>query len=227
MSKRNGFTLIELLVVVAIIAVLVAILLPALSKSRMMARDALCKNNVRSIGTGMMIYAGENFGKTIWPAFNGWSAPEEIVTWKSILFYRGFVKSKEAFICPGMAARNLSFWDAYHASSPLWMGSYGLNCLWQGWPSGPSYSGTNLDKINEPSTKYLIADNNGDWPLIYYLTSIEEMLGNPESTWGFKIDIWRHEGTKAMIAFADGHVEPQTKDQIYPPVGDFLLHFRE
>ncbi len=63
MQKKHGFTLIELLVVVAIIAVLVAILLPTISKARLMARVTRAHVELRGITIALQMYQQENYDK--------------------------------------------------------------------------------------------------------------------------------------------------------------------
>ncbi len=108
----SGFTLVELLVVISIIAMLLAIMMPALNKARRKAERILCLNNVKSQYTTQITYASANNGK--FPSHSDFS-PEYVQSWyKSnapanqysqvyVALNKGYVKDYKIFICPIVA----------------------------------------------------------------------------------------------------------------------------
>jgi prepilin-type N-terminal cleavage/methylation domain-containing protein/prepilin-type processing-associated H-X9-DG protein len=101
--RRRAFTLIELLVVIAIIAILAALLLPALAKSKEEAKRAQDKSNMHQMGLATLMYAGDN--RDYLPDLNDQSGTNGVWFWdmnrvvaSNLLAYIG--KNTIVFYCP-------------------------------------------------------------------------------------------------------------------------------
>ena len=143
-APQQRFTLIELLVVVAIIAILAAMLLPALSRAREQVRSVSCMNNLRQILTGVTFYADDNsswlpptitnidsepmYAKNVW-GLNG----NRIAAFLP----HGTYFPAELWLCPLAPAVVPDFVTQYNAvGGNLWT-NYALLWGWNGLPSAP------------------------------------------------------------------------------------------
>ncbi len=103
MQKKNAFTLIELLVVIAIIALLLAIISPALKKAKEAARRIQCRSDLKTIGLSLKIYAEVNNGNLPLNHDGSWAWDVSFFTTDMVMENGG---DKDTFYCPSDPTKN-------------------------------------------------------------------------------------------------------------------------
>lgn len=203
--ERRAFTLIELLVVIAIIAILAAMLLPALSRSRQRALSVACLNNLKQVGIASRLYADEN--KDTLPQSTHTKA-----SW--VLTLQPLLAGTNLHRCPVDPNRRRLF-------------SYGINDFLTPRPYGASqldFSRTAI--IPGPAETIHMAECADDYEGSDHFHFADEASGGfAPPFFAAQVSVARHLAT-ANYLFADGHVEAlrwvRVKDKLVQPGSRFV-----
>lgn len=234
-GRKVGFTLIELMVVIAIISILAAILLPALSRARQKALSVQCVNNLRQLFLANSMYAAENKGRYVAAApdiLNGFggrvrwhgerataSAESDFDPKKGLLAeYLPDARVKE---CPVFTEfrRREEIGNAFESGT----GGYGYNMAYIGGTSyrnepPESYVETTLDsRVSDPGATVMFADaaiplEGGlvEYGFIEppYFPTPDHPHGNTEWEYSSATIHFRHDG-RANVLWCDGHISSE------------------
>ena len=123
-ERRNGFTLIELLVVIAIIAILAAMLMPALGRAREQGRKTYCLNNLKQLGLGYALYA-DDYDEYYPPSAATSAQDRNNDCWDELIFK--YIRTKDAYLCPNdkEGTRSYSMNDQWGNSAILGQSYWG------------------------------------------------------------------------------------------------------